>query len=371
MNFSCGCIELKTMGAIIQIIVAVLIVMILFVVGLLIYNAEQVKAIREAGKQRRSVTIFEGIKDLKSSKDETYNTLNTSSPTYRAISSSVNQPGGAEYSYNFWLYIDYSSDLIAPQPEGIEIKKDQGYVSTDGLNKDIVLFLHGDKTLYTYKNICSQNKTDVMIKSPMVKLQNYGDVLSVELNTLAHPDGMRETARNNCQESSTSWMAMNAHRLAIAGLRDRDPTNFDKKWFMVTVVVRDTNPGDDLPLRNKVEVRIYVNGILELERYVDGSLNKEGSVLRNNNSMFHFAPVIKNSANAPVTKELDAEKVVMMSDLTYFNYGVDMAEIKSLHKRGITKKMAPSVTDVAGDNNSFLNEMSNTASDDKKMFVGF
>lgn len=371
MNFSCGCIELKTMGTIIQIIVAVLIVMILFVVGLLIYNAEQLKAVREAGKQRKAVTIFEGIKDLKASKNETYNTLNTSSPTYRDISSSINQPGGAEYSYNFWLYVDYSKDELEPQPESAQIKKDQGYLGANAINKDVVLFLHGDKTLYTYKNICAENKDDVMIKSPMVKLQNYGDVLSVELNTLAHPDGMRETAKNNCEEESTNWMAMNAHRLAIAGLRDRDPTNFDKKWFMVTVVVRDTNPGDELPLRNKVEVRIYINGILELERYVDGSLNKEGSVLRNNNSMFHFAPIIKNSSNAPVSKELEAEKVVMVSDLTYFNYGIDISEIKSMHKRGITKKMAPSVSDVSGDNTSFLNDVSNPAADDKKLFASF
>lgn len=359
------------MGAIIQIIVAVLIVIILFVVGIFIYNAEQLKAAREAGKQRKSVTIFQGIKDLKASKDEVYNTLNTTSPAYRDISSSINQASGSEYSYNFWLYMDYSKSELTPQPEATVIAKDGGYTSAEEVNKDIVLFLHGDPTLYTYSNICKVNKTDVMIKSPLVKLQNYGDVLTVELNTLAHPDGVRETPRDNCAESSTNWMAMNAHRLAIAGLRDRDPTNFDQKWFMVTVVVRDTNPADELPLRNKVEVRIFINGVLELERYVDGSLNREGSILRRNNSMFHFAPVIKNSASTPFTRVLTNEKTVMVSDLTYFNYGLDAAEIKTMVKGGITKKMAPSVTDIAGDANSFLNAISNNSNSDKKMFMSF
>ena len=238
-----------------QILLAILLLIILFAVGSMVYSADQLRAIRESGKQKKVVPIFVGIKDLKNNNNEEYNTLekNSNNPNYRDIGSSINQPGGAEFTYNFWMYTDTTlvPNSTVFKQNASQMVNNKSLVSPDmGLQNDqIILFVRGSKSPVVYKHLCGDgNKTDILVKCPLVKLENKGDILTVEFNTMQGPDAVAENSDKStvCNEKNTSWGQVNAYKLSVKGISTR--TSLAKKWNMVSIVIRDTFPDDPYPL---------------------------------------------------------------------------------------------------------------------------
>lgn len=349
-----------------QVLIAVLILIVMMVIAFYIYNKEYVDAIQTGSTLKKKTDIFVGIKDFKSANNEIYNTTDIDSFTYRNLGPAINQHAGAEFTYNFWLF---KSNAIATEP-----KMNQELIRTDtGLgDKDIVLFMRGSDRLVTYKNQCNQNKTDVLIKCPLVKLERGADILTVELNTIQGPDGVREMSRNTCDDKKIDWNAMNSHKLSVRGLRGY---NFDNKWFMVTVIVKDMAPTEPIPMRNKVNVKIYVNGIKELERMVDGRLAQTGgseTALRQNAGHLYVAPVLKiGTANVPNYKSYK-QRSLMMADLAYYNHSLTPEEIKALFDAKYTKKVAASIIDSPAARDALKNSEDAMAyTDGKKQLSAF
>ena len=181
------------LGTLLQVILAIALVMILFVIGFSIYNMEALRAIQDAGKTRKKVAVFDGVKDFGFAYNEVYNTSDRKSPAYIPITPSVNQLSGIEYTYNFWLYMDTEAMGLTAKPATTS----NAVETDDSLSTDsTILFLRGDKTLYDYKNICGKSKRNVMIKGPLVKFERNMDVLTVEFNTNETPDVSRAAADN-------------------------------------------------------------------------------------------------------------------------------------------------------------------------------
>lgn len=352
------------LGSTIQVVIAIALVVILCVVAFLVYNAEMVRAIKESGTVRRQVSIFSGIKDLSVSNNEAYNTINPSDPLYRNLENSVNQKAGAEYTYNFWLYMDPSKQPLTANPTTAQLKNRAENLTDVGLMKDklytamdlkpFVLLLRGDDKAVPYKSICDgKMKVDVLVKQPMIKLERNWDVLTIELNTQDKPDVVKEKSRNTCDSSETDWNALNSYRVGVKDVKSK----LGNKWNMVTLIIQDTYPSDPLPIRNKVRVRLYVNGMLELDRYVDGRLadtSSKATLLRQNNGNLFVAPQIKAKALDGTTEptltfvqtqtSVFDRNALMMADLTYFNYAIDTAQIKSIFDAGFNRNYAPSIT---------------------------
>lgn len=359
---------------------AIAIVIILFVIAFSIYNMETIKAIQESGKVRKETAIFQGVKDLATSNDETYNTIDPNHPTYRSLDLSINQKSGAEYSYNFWMYLSSNTRNIigTPAQSGSPIFADQGLTKRDDDGKlkkmalddqPLVLLLRGDKRAFVYKSLCNTRsdkdvKADVLMKNPLIKLEQGGDVLTVELNTVSGPDAVKEKSRSTCDERNTDWEYMNSHKVALKGLSTRD--ELADRWFMVTVVVHDTFPTDPYPIRNKVRVRIYVNGVIELDKYLDTKLSQtrgHASTVKQSNSNLHVAPVIRllSPTGMELSKRISSNNAnnIRMADLTYFNYALDAAAVTNLFSNGFTKKIAPGVAyNESNTDNSFMDQMS-------------
>lgn len=341
----------------VQVLIALVIVAVLFVVAFYVYNREYIQALQTASEPRKRVDIFKGIKDLNTNHNETYETQDTTHPTYKDMKLAINQKGGAEFSYNFWMYKDQNALNTNITADTLSPLTDAG-LRTD----DIVLFLKGYKTTYTYKNLCNKEKTDILVKCPAVKLAQKGKVLTVEVNTTASPDNVNEGARNTCTDLSRNWRDRNAHLVALEGL---DGVNFDKKWFMVSVVVQDVTPYDPLPFRNRVRVAIYINGVLELDKYVEGRLGSMGddaTVIRQNRGPFYIAPTIQlkrytglddNAAPEYTNPTLTAgfppsipAKSLYLADVSYYNYVLPEEEIKALYSAKFDTTVAPSITDT-------------------------
>ena len=340
-----------------QIVVAIALVILLFIIGFAIYNMEFLNAIRQRGVVKVITPIFSGVKDLSIISNEMYHTTDKTNGSYKAIVPSYNQAAGLEYSYNFWLYIDRSKVFTSGCTDSTELNGDVGFkastmVATTASNQTngapIILFLKGHKELMTYKNLCGQEKTDIMVKSPLVKLEQCGRYLTVEFNTIQSQDAISENAPNICSPTNPNWKAANAHKLTLPGFNKPE---FDQKWCMVTVVIQDTYPSDPYPLRNKVRCRIYLNGIMELDRYVDGKLNVMGSrddtasVLKPNDGHFYVAPTVSRTIGSPsvtyTTYKPNTEKGLMMADLTYFNYALEIGDVDALFTKEFNKQTAP------------------------------
>lgn len=331
-SFSCTCIEFCNMlGSLIQIIVAIALTLLLLAIGFSIYNMEKINAIKESGTIRKEVVIYNGIKDLKDS--ETFNTFNPLGTNYRNLSPAINQRGGAEYSYSFWLYIDYTAANFKAAETSLK--------TTDGNLKDYnayVLLLRGNPITTKYKSICSDEnklriKDDVLVKNPMIRLDNAGDALVVEFNTYQTPDPVIQNTQNVCNVTSSNWLETNIQRFGVKSLR----TTFDKQWFMVTVIIQDTYPTDPLPMRNKTRVQIYINEEKKVDAYADGRVNENASsnpsILRTAAANLYVAPDIK-SGTTSVTKKVTGGKSLLLSDLSYFNYAVDSITISERYKKG-------------------------------------
>lgn len=352
-----------TLGGILQVVIAIALVILLCVVAFLVYNAEMVKTLREASKIKKTTVIFDGVKDLYISKDESYNTLDPANPTYRNIENSLNQKAGAEYTYNFWLYIDKTGvSFTESQTADNVYTTDSGLTKAQTLTpidkKPMVLFMRGNKQAFVYKSLCGTRsipdnekyKVDVLVKQPLVKLENEWDVLAIELNTFNQPDGVKEKARNTCGEFNSDWEQMNTYRLALKGFTSSS-SGFSGKWNMITLIVQDTFPTDPLPIRNKVRVRLYVNGVMEMDRYVDGKLadttTKDATLIRNNTGNFYVAPKIfvtrpGSTEEVELVQKLNTADRLLMANLTYFNYAIEDEERRSLFNAGFSKKWAAS-----------------------------
>ena len=73
-------------------------------------------------------------------------------------------------------------------------------------------------------------------------------------------------------------------------------SEYDNKWFMVTVVLREITPENDVLNKFKTSCKIYLNGIKMLDREVEAPYNGiedqlEGSAaMKHNNSPLHLNP---------------------------------------------------------------------------------
>jgi hypothetical protein len=343
---------MPVIGPVMQIIAAFIIVVFLFAVGFLIFNMEIITSLNDAGKLKKNVPIFTGMADLSPGNTGVFTTMNPKESSYREIVPSVNQPSGAEFAYNFWLYKDNNA-FHAVTTDGSRIRTDTGLTQDD-----FILFVHGERTAVDItNNLCGRTKRDIAVKCPLVKLERAGTMLTVELNTVASIDAVREQSRNTCTDDSRDWYAMNAHKIAIYTDQSSNAQNYDKKWFMVSIVFNDTSPSDPLPLRNKCRCRIYINGNIELDRYLDDKLGVQTSqsLIRRNNGNLYLSPKVALSNAQTTTQRLtdtSPSNKVLMADLTYYNYAVAEDEIKNLFNNGFTKSWAvigESKSDVLSD----------------------
>jgi len=318
---------------ILQIIFAIILIFFLLFIANLIYNYENMVTIRNSYTVRRNVPIFEGIVNFSDQSNWTFNTFNKKASSFKDLTPSINQNGGAEYTYNFWLYMNKA--------------KLANITDAD----DLVLLLRGSKKKTPYKNEencrIMQNYTDVLVKNPLIRMKSDGTAIIVEYNTVTNPDAYRENGKTaiNC---SGGWMDKNRGMLGIYNLVDY---TYDKKWFMFTVVLKEINPDDDIMYKNKTSCKMYINGINVLDRIVespyDGAYgsaamkHNRGPLYVNPGNLYASRNAVKGSdTDNPFSQNSEDDSSLMMADLTYLNYAATDAEVMQLFNKKFSKKVA-------------------------------
>jgi hypothetical protein len=320
----------------IQVIASLIILLLMGYFAYNIYLIEFEKMLKSSSDVKREVNIIDGIYDYTTYTEMQFNTIDETKDTYLDINPSINQEGGAEYSYNFWLYTDTTT-------------------LTDK-DKDIVLFFKGEKILFSSSqnyncstiNAASKKNVTVLIKNPLVKLRGDGKAMVVEFNNIYNPDSYQHGSKYvNCENiDSGSWDNKNRNLLGIYDL------NFNKKWFMVTIVMKEVADANNILMKNRASCKIYINGINVLDKKAETLYNgrAQSATFKNNKSPFYMNPVFtKNSSgDADIKTEMKRYKTVsdlqentlQLADLKYYNYALPDTKILELLSNGFGKKAA-------------------------------
>lgn len=317
-----------------QIIISLIILLLMGFFAYNIYLIEFEKMLKGSNDIRKEITVFKGIYDFHTSNEARYETYDKSKLNFLDINPSINQQGGAEYSYNFWLYVN-KNDLNDSYGIKSEIDK-----------RDVILFIKGEKKLYhNPKNYnCSgkwrgkENHFNVMIKTPLVRLKHDGSSIVVEYNNIYTTDSFKyrsKYAECTTIDNGTDWNNKNSNLLGVYDL------NFDKKWFMVTVVYKEVADSNNIMIKNRASCKMYVNGVNVLDKKVE---TKYGNAIYSATSKNNKSPLFVNPSfnhlkdhNDFFANSILKDDAVKMSDLKYFNYSLTQQEVHQLYMNGFSK----------------------------------
>jgi hypothetical protein len=359
---------------IIQIIISLIILLLMGYVAYNIYLIELKHMFKGNNDIRKEVDILTGIYDY-SFTEAKYNTVNKSHQYFIDIAPSINQEGGAEYSYNFWLYVDQNK---------ITKLKEEGNSDSLENKKDIVLFFKGEKKFYYNDNgnfNCNYNTetgsggsssgkyVNLITKNPLVRINSDGTSLAIDYNNILSPDSYQNNSlykKCNTLNKVDDWNEKNKNMLGIYDI------TFNNKWFMVTIVMKEVADNNNILTKNRAICKLYINGMLIFESkaetiYRGGESfdNIYSATLKQNKSPFYINPIFDEvetdkKGNIPffnISKSIygesndkrDIGNILKIADLKYYNYAISLDMITTIYRSGFTKEIVttPTVTKVA------------------------
>jgi hypothetical protein len=345
-----------------QVIIALIILLLMGYVAYNIYLIELQHMFKGNNDIRKETEVFSGIIDFNDIKELKYNTKNRAHEKYRDISPSINQQGGAEYTYNFWLYVDQSRIQ--------QLKNDY--------NKDILLILKGEKQFYYNNNFnyncmfksgeSGNNRHPILLtKNPLIRLSSDGKNLAVDYNNILSPESYQNNSKyNRCDsvDNNKPWWDRNKNMIGVYDIE------FSSKWFMVTVVMKEIADNNNILTKNRAICRIYINGLLvfenKLETIYGSNQDIYSATFKNNNSPLYINPIFnmksggvsshtesiattKKTQNIPyfdistakyderynTDNPNDISGIVKMGDLKYYNYALEDDAINQLFRTGL------------------------------------
>lgn len=309
---------------IIQIVLSVSLLLILLFLARFAYDYETIVNFQNDSRLRKEIIVFDGIMDF-STTQMAFNTYNKKLLSFKDLTPSINQNGGAEYSYNFWMYVNQKA-------------------LTTVSSTDIVILMRGSKLKIPYINNTNcevQNKgSHILVKNPLIRMKSDGSAMVIEYNTITNPDAYRENGTSAINCSSGSWYDKNKGLLGIYNMNDYI---FNKKWFMFTLVLKEISPENDILYKNKTSCKVYINGINVLDRIVESPYNGAygSAAMKHNRAPLYvnpgdlFSATGNDRGNAFETN--GNESAMQMANLSYFNYSLNELDIQQLFVKNFTR----------------------------------
>jgi len=358
-----------------QVIISLIILLLMGYVAYNIYIIELQKMFKGENNIRKEIDIIEGIYDFRNANEWKYNTNNKLHNNYADIRPSINQEGGAEYSYNFWVYIDNNKlyDII---------KKESG-----NSGSDIALIFKGEK-IYYYNTKDNYNCSSyyghenilptILTKNPLIRLNTDGSksAIVVDYNNILSPDSYQNNSKYvECKnlENKTLFKDKNKNLLGVWDI------NIDKKWFMISIVMKEVADSNNILSNNRALCKIYLNGMIVFDNKIETkyrgvkayNLSEDNTVYdvyaathKDNKSPLYINPqlhdVIKNKDSIKMqffdTSKINEEHILKIGDIKYFNYAINTDIIQSIYNRGLNKKKAVKKEVVVEDKNMMLSQ---------------
>lgn len=360
-------------NSIVQIILSVFLIAIMAFVSYSIYNNELIKNITINTSTKKATKVFTGILDYTQERDIDIETYDKIDPSYLDINPSINQNGGAEYSYNFWLFFDVNSGT---NTISYNTTRDTMY---DVKYKYINLFYKGEPNyipINTNQYECEEEpraqREGILIKNPLVKIRNDAKEIIVEYNNINFPETYNTSAvQLDC--NTIDGEDINNRNKNKLGIKDIN-SKYKQQFNMVTIVFQEQPKTEYIFNKNNANCKVYFNGVLIEDRLAHAKAIEKTNeytqiksrVMKSNLSKLHINPSISklvgaddnkagfvnNSIVKINTQSTDTNNKIkisplQMADLTYFNYALTVKEIKVLYDKGFNKNIVSFASNIS------------------------
>ena len=358
------------LNLIVQILLGIFVILIMGLIAYSIFDSEYAKSFRIAYSNKKETKVFTGIYSYNLN-GAGIETINKNDPYYLDLNPSVNQNGGAEYSYNFWLYMNIpnNSDNLVTTDRGANVTGD----------KFIVLFYKGLKQMIPYtqnryscdsdKGQENSSKPYYLVKNPLVKINNNGKELVVEYNNINTPDTFNSSAvKLDCSTIGANNMYQtNVNKL---GIKNINIDMYNKTWNMITIVMQESPSNEEKLFTNRTNCKVYFNSTLVADRSTYNNdmndlsnENAVSTVMKNNIGRLYINPatetksidIIKSVPDITQTDGITKDAPVKMADMSYFNYALNDDDILILYKKGFSKEISDLSVRIMGlDKSNFI-----------------
>ena len=299
-----------------QLVAGVLVVALVYRLALLIMRADRlVVAQPSAGTSRPTrVDIVKGYALTAAASDRVWSTTQPYAPNYAPLARSVNRRGGAQFTYQFWLYVGDAS----PENVGERTLLLRGSnaprtwtktVATPAVVADVV----GVPTARTDTQTFADQ---VLIKCPQIAFGPTHDSFVVTVNTLHDPNTVVEISPDAAPSDSTA--RKNLLKLTTG------------QWALHTFTFEDNVAITDF--EDGIRVRYYLNDTLYHTARLPSSL-------RQNNGDFYLLPSL---GDAGVLKDC------RIGGVAYYNTAIDADEVRATLRRGPPTQLSTDVEDGLG-----------------------
>ena len=354
----------------IQIILSIFLIAIMAFISYTVYNKEYINSIDLTTSNKKITKIFSGILDYNKDSNIEFETYNKTEFTYIDINPSINQNGGAEYSYNFWLYFDLddgglinkTASISSPTKGSDDKKNTINTYKNNGSNaetmhkyKYLILFYKGEKQTLPLKPAetdrsydCKHRTIDfddqIIIKNPLVKIRNDGKQIVIDYNNINYPESYN-TASERLFCNDTKFLSERSDNKF--GIKDIDVPKYKSRFNMITIVFKEQSDTEQLFYKRNASCKVYLNKELisdrlaSVENIENDMINKFNSrVMKSNFSKFHINPTNFGYSNVSphfLQDGITETPALQVADLTYYNYAIQQADIDRLYNAGFNK----------------------------------
>jgi len=326
-----------------------------------VYNTEYISSISLTNSNRKITKILSGILDFTKEKNITFETFDKYDLTYLDINPSINQNGGAEYSYNFWLYFDVdtngniNSDISKfNSPANTKTKLAD---KTNVKYKYLILFYKGERREIPLKKpdlnyncdyVTQEYDEQILIKNPLIKIRNDAKEIVIDYNNINYPESYNSFADTiNCNNDEDVLQYRNKNKF---GIKEIDVNKYKKKFNMITVVFQEQPKNEELFYKNNTNCKVYFNKHLIADRLVNSDSvelntinNFKSRVMKSNFSKLHINPILNTNGSITEYNKIDntdgisKSAPLQLADLTYYNYALTQNDINKLYSMGFNK----------------------------------
>jgi len=288
-----------------QLLLASLVIYIIYIASLVILNINSI-VITNFSKviPDEIINIVDGYASASYLSTKSFNTYNTFASNFKKIGKSVNTRGGAQFSYQFWIKIDDT---------------------TESNFNNLILLLKGDnrkyQLVYYDPNIQTTDITlpqqvsdltinDFIIGCPIIKFKDSYTNLNVTFNTINNPLTSIDITMNKTVSQQT--------RRNVLSLLPLD-------WYLFTFVFQD-NYDPLSSFENGIQFQFWVNDFSVQINNASDTPSLRGNTLKQNDGDLFLFPNLTNNNN-----------FMSLGNIKYFNFALKYPDISKTFKEGPPK----------------------------------
>lgn len=288
-----------TLFIFLQVLVALIVVVILYMITLAVINMDAlVIDIENRVKQNEQVKIINGYANISKVAGRSYNTVNPFADNFKKVARSLNDRGGAQFTYQFWMKIQ----------------------DTDPANfKDLIIIMKGDnrkfnRSLYNpstlEKTSGDEFANEVTIGCPIIKFGDSYKQMIVEFNTNKNP---KAAMKINVDGTVNPIYKRNVLSLAPGS------------WYMITIVLED-NFSYASGAENGIKATMYVNDFAyQVASASTDPLLRNNTLKQNDGNLYLFPNVTQ------------AKDFLLVGNINYFNYALSQRDVENAFSKGPPK----------------------------------